>query len=70
MRTWSRSRSERWVKTEKADRRSRLSPKNSARTGSRPVEGKNVDEAAAHRELAALLDGLGALVAGVARARG
>ena len=40
MSTWSRSRSERCVKAENADRRSRLSPKNSARTGSRPVDGK------------------------------
>ena len=40
MSTWSRSRSERCVKAENADRRSRLSPKNSALTGSRPVDGK------------------------------
>ena len=38
--TWSRSAQRRWVNAENADRRSRLSPKNSARTGSRPVEGK------------------------------
>ena len=59
----SSSASERCVKTEKREMRSTSSPNSSMRTGSAPGRREDVEDVAAHRQLAAVADALDARVA-------